>query len=107
MEHIRNLFAKIVLVHETDDFTIYFRAPTDTNGYSRSAMITSGDSWTQNTGYAEFKTQYSTMPTAGALYTTRPIQYIGATDQNYTNGYFYISQQINYLNLIIALILFC
>lgn len=81
----------IYSLFQIDDSAIYFRAPTDTNGYSRLAMITSSDSWTQDTGYAAFKTQYSTMPTAGALYTTRSIQYIGATDQNYTNGYFYIS----------------
>ena len=58
----------IYSLFQIGDSAIYFRAPTDTNGYSRVAMVTSNDSWTQDTGYAAFKTQYSTMPTAGALY---------------------------------------
>lgn len=33
--------------------------------------------------------QYSTMPTAGVDYVGKIVQYIGATDANYTNGYFY------------------
>lgn len=33
--------------------------------------------------------QYSTMPTAGASYVGRIVQYIGATNVNYTEGYYY------------------
>ena len=35
--------------------------------------------------------QYSTMPTASEETVGRVVQYVGATDQNYTNGYFYIA----------------
>lgn len=34
-------------------------------------------------------TQYSTMPTASVDIVNKIVQYIGATNQNYTNGYFY------------------
>jgi len=33
--------------------------------------------------------RYSTMPTAGATYAGKIVQFIGTTDANYTNGYFY------------------
>lgn len=41
-----------------------------------------------DTTYSQY-IQYSTMPTAGADYVGKIVQYIGATDANYTNGYFY------------------
>jgi len=34
--------------------------------------------------------QYSTIPTASADYVGKIVQFIGTTDNNYTNGYFYI-----------------
>lgn len=43
--------------------------------------------------------QFSAMPTASADYLNRIIQYVGATDTNYTNGSFYkcIAQGSGYI----------
>lgn len=37
--------------------------------------------------------QLATMPTASAIYEDMIVQYIGATDSTYTNGYFYQCQE--------------
>lgn len=39
--------------------------------------------------------QYETMPTASADNLGKIVQYIGTTDTNYTNGYFYICELVN------------
>lgn len=40
-------------------------------------------------GGSNIMRQYTTMPTAGADYAGKIVQYVGATDTNYTRGYFY------------------
>lgn len=44
--------------------------------------------WVDITSSGQF-IQYSTMPTASVDIVNKIVQYIGATNQNYTNGYFY------------------
>lgn len=66
------------------------------------SMIPKQDGTTAPTNNAEFTnkkyvddqvktkiTQYSTMPTASSTYLDKIVQFIGTTDVNYTNGYFY------------------
>lgn len=45
-------------------------------------------------------TQYSVMPTASAEYVGKVVQFIGTTDQDYTNGYFYVCVQLGTMSSI-------
>ena len=58
----------------------------DTN--STNKFVTSAEKTTWN-GKQDIM-QYSTMPTADSTTVGKVVQYIGTTDANYTNGYFYI-----------------
>lgn len=67
----------------TSDYSQLSNKPS-INGITLSGNKTSVDLGLQNT------TQYSTMPTASSENVGQIVQYIGTTDANYTNGYFYI-----------------
>lgn len=77
------------------------------NNYTDTAIANMGDNYLakNNTTYYEptgaynpatkkyvddQKTQYTTMPTPSNLYENKIIQYMGDTNQDYTQGYFYI-----------------
>lgn len=77
------------------------------NNYTDTAIANMGDNYLakNNTAYYEptgaynpatkkyvddQKTQYNTMPTPSNLYENKIVQYMGDTNQDYTQGYFYI-----------------
>jgi len=77
---------------------VQYTGPTDanyTNGYYYQVVSDEQDpatySWVNiNVQPSSSEIQVSTMPTASAETVGKIIQYVGTTDANYTNGYFYI-----------------
>ncbi len=52
--------------------------------------VQTNDTWTSTQQLKQNQMQYSTMPTANIGNSGKIVQYVGTTDQDYTNGYFYV-----------------